>query len=291
MKKSVVFKTFIILSLSALLFSCVSTKKYSSLNSEYQKTRSSLNACDDLTNKLKNENTTLSGTNDGLNKQNKLLDDQIAYLKKSSNQVLNTLQDMSVLSGKQAESMKESLKTISEGNSYIKNLQSAIMRKDSLNMVLVTNLKSALTDVNDQDINIKVEKGVIYIDISDKLLFNSGQYAVTENAGRVLGKIAKVLNAHPDIDLMVEGHTDSIPIHNSVLDDNWDLSVKRATSVVRILQNQYKIDPKRMSASGHGKYVPIASNETKEGRALNRRTRIIILPQLDQFFKLLVKKS
>jgi len=291
MKKSVVFKTFIILSLSALLFSCVSTKKYSSLNSEYQKTRSSLNACDDLTNKLKNENTTLSGTNDGLNKQNKLLDDQISYLKKSSNQVLNTLQDMSVLSGKQAESMKESLKTISEGNSYIKNLQSAIMRKDSLNMVLVTNLKSALTDVNDQDINIKVEKGVIYIDISDKLLFNSGQYAVTENAGRVLGKIAKVLNAHPDIDLMVEGHTDSIPIHNSVLDDNWDLSVKRATSVVRILQNQYKIDPKRMSASGHGKYDPIASNETKEGRALNRRTRIIILPQLDQFFKLLVKKS
>ena len=291
MKKSVLLKSFIVISLSALLFSCVSTKKYSSLNSEYQKTRSSLNACDDLTNKLKNENTTLSGTNDGLNKQNKLLDDQITYLKKSSNQVLNTLQDMSVLSGKQAESMKESLKTISEGNSYIKNLQSAIMRKDSLNMILVTNLKSALGDVNDQDINIKVEKGVIYIDISDKLLFNSGQYAVTENAGRVLGKIAKVLNAHPDIDLMVEGHTDSIPIHNSVLDDNWDLSVKRATSVVRILQNQYKIDPKRMSAAGHGKYDPVASNKTKEGRALNRRTRIIILPQLDQFFKLLVKKT
>jgi chemotaxis protein MotB len=196
---------------------------------------------------------------------------------------------MSVLSGKQAESMKESLKTISERNSYIKDLQSAISRKDSLNMVLVMNLKSSLADVNDQDINIKVEKGVVYIDISDKLLFNSGQYTVTEKAKQVLGKIAKVLNAHPDIDLMVEGHTDNVPIHNSVLFDNWDLSVKRATSVVRILQEQYKIDPKRMSAAGHGKYDPVASNDNADGRALNRRTRIIILPQLDQFFKLLVK--
>jgi chemotaxis protein MotB len=157
-------------------------------------------------------------------------------------------------------------------------------------MILVTNLKSSLANINDSDINIKVEKGVVYIDISDKMLFNSGQYKVTENAQKVLGKIANVLNAHPDIDLMVEGHTDSVPIHNTILEDNWDLSVKRATSVVRILQEKYKIDPKRMSAAGHGKFDPIASNATKEGRALNRRTRIIILPELDQFFKLLVKK-
>lgn len=290
MNKSAVFNYLIALGILSLMFSCVSSRKYTSLNSEFQKTLSNLKACDNLTDKLKNENTSLNGMNDGLNKQNKLLNEQVAYLNNSSNQVLNTLQDMSVLSGKQAESMKESMKTISEGNSYIKNLQSAIMRKDSLNMLLVTNLKSSLADVNDQDINIKVEKGVIYIDISDKLLFNSGQYAVTEKAKNVMGKIAKVLNAHPDIDLMVEGHTDSIPIHNSILSDNWDLSVKRATSVVRILQDQYKIDPKRMSAAGHGKYDPIASNETTQGRALNRRTRIIILPQLDQFFKLLVKK-
>jgi chemotaxis protein MotB len=227
---------------------------------------------------------------EALNSQNKMLADQVEYLKKTHNQVLNTLQDMSILSGTQAESMKESLKTIAERNAYINNLQSAIMRKDSLNMILVTNLKSSLADVNDKDINIKVEKGVIYVDISDKLLFNTGEYKVTENAKLVLSKIANVMNAHSDIDLMVEGHTDSNPIHNAILEDNWDLSVKRATSVVRLLQTQYKIDPKRMTAAGHGKYDPIASNETANGKALNRRTRIIILPQLDQFFKLLIKK-
>ncbi|MCX6256376.1 MAG: OmpA family protein [Bacteroidia bacterium] len=232
----------------------------------------------------------LNASNTELVNQNKSLAEQVAYLKKSSNQVLSTLQDMSVLSGKQAESMKESLKTLSEREAYIKNLQSAIMRKDSLNMILVMNLKSSLGDINDKDINIKVEKGVIYIDLSDKLLFNSGQYTVTENAKKVLSKIANVLNAHPDLDLMVEGHTDSVPIHNPILFDNWDLSVKRATSVVRILQDKYKIDPLRMTAAGHGKYDPIASNNSADGRALNRRTRIIILPQLDQFFKLLVKK-
>lgn len=281
----------IVLTLSSLMFSCVSSKKYASLNSEYQKTLASQKDCENSSNDLKKEVASLNSSNDGLMKQNKMLSEQVDYLKLTHNQVLNTLQDMSVLSGKQAESMKESLKTISERDSYITNLQSAIMRKDSLNMILVTNLKSSLADINDQDVNIKVEKGVIYIDISDKMLFNSGQYTVTEKAQYVLDKIAKVLNAHPDIDLMVEGHTDSIPIHNAIIDDNWDLSVKRATSVVRILQQKYNIDPKRMSASGHGKYDPIASNDTPIGRALNRRTRIIILPELDQFFKLLIKKQ
>lgn len=266
------------------MLSCVTTKKYKLLNSDYQKSLSSEKDCEALTEKLKKDN-------EDLMKRNKMFADQVDYLKLTHNQVLNTLQDMSILSNTQAESMKESLKTITERNSYIKNLQSAIMRKDSLNLILVTNLKSSLADVNDKDINIKVEKGVIYIDISDKLLFNSGEYKVTENAQQVLGKIANVLNAHPDIDLMVEGHTDSIPIHNAILFDNWDLSVKRATSVVRILHEKYKIDPLRMTASGHGKYDPIASNITADGRALNRRTRIIILPQLDQFFKLLVKKK
>jgi chemotaxis protein MotB len=135
-----------------------------------------------------------------------------------------------------------------------------------------------------------VEKGVVYIDISDKLLFNSGKFVVTENAKAVLGKVAQVLNTHPDIEIIVEGHTDNVPIHTTCMEDNWDLSVKRATSVVRILQNQYKITPSRMVASGHGEYVPVDSNDTESGRALNRRTRIIILPQLDQFFKLMIKE-
>jgi chemotaxis protein MotB len=275
---------FLALGLLTFMLSCVSSKKYASLNTQYQKSLTSQKDCETLTEKMK-------ASNDDLSKQNKILSDQVAYLKNSSNQVLNTLQDMSVLSSKQAESMKQSLKTLSEKDAYIKNLNSAIMRKDSLNMILVMNLKSSLADVNDKDINITVEKGVVYIDISDKLLFNSGQYTVTENAKKVLSKISKVLNAHPDFDLMVEGHTDSIPIHNSICYDNWDLSVLRATFVVRILQNQYKIDPMRITAAGHGRYIPIASNNTTDGRALNRRTRIIILPQLDQFFKLYLKKS
>jgi len=131
----------------------------------------------------------------------------------------------------------------------------------------------------------------VYIDISDKLLFKSGKYEVTDKAKLVLGKVAQVLKNQPDIEFMVEGHTDNVPFHNGVLLDNWDLSVKRATSVVRILQKQYGLDPAKMAAAGRSEYVPVASNDTAEGRAANRRTRIVILPQLDQFFKLLEPKK
>jgi chemotaxis protein MotB len=273
---------FITLGTSLLMLSCVSSKKYAKLNTDYQDLILSRKSCESLVEQTQ-------ATNDDLSKKNKELTDQVDYLKKNSNQVLGALQDMSVLSGKQAESLQQSLKSLSEKDSYIQNLQSAIARKDSLNMALVMNLKGSLGDINDKDINIKVDKGVVYVDISDKMLFNSGQFTVTEKAKPILGKIATILNAHPELDVMVEGHTDSIPIHNAILSDNWDLSVKRATSVVRVLEKQYKISPVRMTAAGHGKYVPVANNNTSEGRSLNRRTRIIILPQLDQFFKLLVK--
>ena len=275
---------FLALGISIFMSSCVSSKKFVILNTEYQKALLGQRDCETSVEKLKEANKDLT-------KQNKDLDDQVSYLKKNSNQMFNTLQDMSVLSGKQAESVKQSLLSLSEKDAYIKDLHSAMQRKDSLNLNLVMNLKSSLADVNDKDINIKVEKGVVYVDISDKLLFNSGQYEVSEKANAILGKIASILNAQPDLDVMVEGHTDSIAIHNAVLTDNWDLSVKRATSVVRILEKKYKISPIRMTAAGHGKYVPVSSNVTEDGRALNRRTRIIILPQLDQFFKLLVKKQ
>ena len=271
-------------------FSCVTKRKfnsldmnYKSLEADYKRSQESDKRCGD---QLKDSKSLVNS----LTIEKKSLEDQVDFLKKNSNQVLGALQDMSVLSNKQAESVKKSLETLSEKDAYIKNLQTAISRKDSLNMVLVMNLKGAIGDLNDKDINIKVEKGVIYVDISDKLLFNTGKFAVTENAKKVLGKVAKVLNAHPDIEFMVEGHTDIVPFHTGCLDDNWDLSVKRATSVIRILQKEYKMNPSRMTASGHGEFLPVATNDTDEGRALNRRTRIIILPQLDQFFKLLVKK-
>ncbi|WP_017257356.1 OmpA/MotB family protein [Pedobacter arcticus] len=218
----------------------------------------------------------------------KNLNEQLSNVKGSNSQMVNQLKDLSVITGTQAESINKSLENIGAKDSYIRDLQSAIQRKDSLNMALVMNLKGAIGNMDDKDINIKVDKGVVYIDISDKLLFKSGSYQVNEGAKNVLGKVAKVLLNQPDIEFMVEGHTDNVPYKSTgVILDNWDLSVKRATSVVRILQDQYNIPPAKMTAAGRSEYVPVSTNDTADGKAANRRTRIVILPQLDQFFKLL----
>ncbi len=217
------------------------------------------------------------------------LEDQLNYAKTNNNQILGQMKDLSIISGTQAESIKKSLDNIGVKDAYINELQKAITKKDSMNMALVINLKSAIGTLDDKDINIKVDKGVVYVDISDKMLFKSGSYDVTENASEVLGKVAKVLTSQPDIEFMVEGHTDSKAFKRGDLEDNWDLSAKRATAVVRILQNKYHVPPSHMTAAGRGEYMPIASNDTKEGQATNRRTRIVIIPMLDQFFKLLEK--
>ncbi|OAQ38386.1 hypothetical protein A5893_13210 [Pedobacter psychrophilus] len=248
------------------------------LDSLYRDLQNQLLAC---------ENASKSSSSD-YEMKIKNLNDQLSNIKTNNNQMVNQLKDLSVISGKQAESINKSLENIGAKDSYIMNLQSAIARKDSLNMALVMNLKGAIGNLDDKDINIKVDKGVVYIDISDKLLFKSGSYDVNEGAKTVLGKVAKVLLNQPDIEFMVEGHTDNVPYKGSgVLLDNWDLSVKRATSVVRILQDQYSIPAAKMTAAGRGEFVPVTSNATVEGKAANRRTRIVILPQLDQFFKLL----
>ena len=201
--------------------------------------------------------------------------------------MLGRLQDLSVMSDKQAEAVRQSLQNLSEKDIYIKDLQSAMAAKDSLNLALVMNLKGSLGNVADDDLNIQVEKGVIYISISDKLLFQSGSYNLTPKAYDVLGKVATVLNNQPNLEFLVEGHTDNIPIKTSMIKDNWDLSVLRATSVVRALQERFKLDPKRMTAGGRSQYQPLGENDTPAGRAANRRTRIVVLPQLDQFFQLL----
>lgn len=287
---------------SATLFSCVGKKKvqeiqaqaaakYDDLNKAYLKKESDLTACleaskqkgqmaDDLTAKNKLLQTEI----DGLNKQ-------VDYLKQNNNQVLGQLKDLSVITGAQAESIKKSMENIGMKDMYIQDLQSSISRKDSLNMALVMNLKGAIGNLDDGDINIKVDKSAVFIDISDKLLFKSGSYDVTDKAKVVLGKVAKVLNAQPNIEFMVEGHTDNVAYKGSGdIKDNWDLSVKRATTIVRLLQTSYGLDPKRMTAAGRSEYLPVTDNTTTEGKAANRRTRIVILPQLDQFFKLLEKK-
>jgi len=284
-------KAFFIISLAPiLLFSCVSSKKlkasearYVVLNKAYLAMQNDLKDCNDKVTNCDAQRNTDAAKIDGLNRQ-------IDFLKDNNTQALKQLEDLSVISSSQAESIKKSLDNIGAKDAYIQNLQTALARKDSLNLVLVQNLKGAVGDLNDKDINIKVDKGVVYIDISDKLLFKSGSYDVTEKAKEVLGKVALVLKNQPDIEFMVEGHTDNVPFSNGVLLDNWDLSVKRATSVIRILQYKYGLPPTHMAAAGRSEYLPVASNDTPEGRAENRRTRIIILPQLDQFFKLLEKK-
>jgi chemotaxis protein MotB len=290
---------------SLAVFSCVSPKKleeekakytelsgnYLALQGKYRDLQDELKKCNNQVDKdnsmmagLNGQKTTLEGQISDLNKQ-------IDYLKSNNNTVLSQLKDLSVVTGSQAESIKKSLENIGSKDIYIKDLQGSIARKDSLNMALVMNLKGAIGNLDDKDINIKVDKGVVYVDISDKLLFKSASYDVTDRAKEVLGKVAKVLNNQPDIEFLVEGHTDSLPIKTPGILDNWDLSVKRATTIVRILQDTYGIDPKRMTAAGRSQYVPMTDNTTPEGRAANRRTRIVILPQLDQFFKLLETKK
>ena len=266
------------------LSSCVSNKKfktqvskYDSLKTDYNKVEDQLKTC--LTDNEKNA------------KKASELEEQNKYLKDNYTSVLNQLKDLSVVSAAQAESIKKSLENINAKDVYITDLNKAMARKDSLNMALVLNLKGALKDVNDQDVNIKVEGSAVFINLSDKMLFKSGKYEVTSQAKDILGKVAEVIKAHPDVQFMVEGHTDNKAIKTSCIKDNWDLSVLRATAVSRILQTAYGIDPKRIIAAGRGEYDSIATNDTEEGRSTNRRTRIVILPQLDQFFKLLEPKE
>jgi len=218
------------------------------------------------------------------------LNRQITFLKENNTAVLGQLKDLSVITNSQAESIKKSLDNIGAKDSYIQTIQQATARKDSLNLSLVMNLKGVLGNLNDKDVEIKVDKGIVMISLSDKMLYKSGSYEISESAGTVLAKVAQVLNSQPDLDILIEGHTDNVPISKPGIKDNWDLSALRATSVARALQTRYGIDPKRITAGGKSEFSPLTTNDTAENRSINRRTRIIIMPQLDQFFKLLERK-
>ena len=295
--KSKIFLALAILSIGA--YSCVSPKKlqdaeakYGQLNGAYADLQGKYRDAQDAITKSKTDAERASDRTKSLQSTIDELNKQVDFLKTNNNVVLSQLKDMSVVTGAQAESIKKSLDNIGAKDLYIQGLQSSMARKDSINMNLVMNLKGAIGDLSDGDINVKVDKGVVYVDISDKLLFKSGSFNITDKAKVVLGKVAKVLAAQPAIDFMVEGHTDSKQLISggSLMEDNWDLSVKRATTIVRLLEDTYGIDPKRMTAAGRSEYMPVAENNTSENRARNRRTRIVILPQLDQFFQLLEKK-
>ena len=295
--KSKIFLALAVFSIGA--YSCVSPKKlqeaeakYGQLNGAYADLQGKYRDAQDAITKSKTDAERASDKTKSLQSTIDELNKQVDFLKSNNNVVLSQLKDLSVVTGAQAESIKKSLDNIGAKDLYIQGLQSSMARKDSINMNLVMNLKGAIGDLNDGDINVKVDKGVVYVDISDKLLFKSGSFNITDKAKVVLGKVAKVLAAQPAIEFMVEGHTDSKQLISggNLMEDNWDLSVKRATTIVRILQDTYGIEPKRMTAAGRSEYIPVVENDTPEHRAANRRTRIVILPQLDQFFKLLEKK-
>jgi chemotaxis protein MotB len=275
-------KKFLILVACSSLFltSCVSNKEHAALEAKQKTTQDLLNTATVKLNDCLSESS-------GLSAENNALKSQVTYLNATNGELINQIGDFTDLTIKGASNLEKSLESMKEKDLTINKLRDAITRRDSVNLALVQSLKGVLGDMNDTDIEINVEKGVVFVSISDKLLFKSGSINISEKAKEVLGKIAMVVNNKPDFEFLVEGHTDSKTISTNCIKDNWDLSVLRATTVVRILQDDFGVSPARMTAGGRSQYVPKSANETAEGRAKNRRTRIVILPKLDQFYKMI----
>ncbi|MDR6844247.1 OmpA family protein [Flavobacterium granuli] len=269
-------KLMITLSALALLTSCVSKKEYAALEAKNKETQDLLNTCTVKLNSCLEEKAGLKATVDGLRETNQHL--------------ISTSKDMTILSTKGAENIEKALESIKEKDLKITRMQDALTKKDSVTLAVVTSLKSVV-GMNDQDIEINVDKGVVFISISDKMLFKSGSYEVSDKAKGVLAKVAKVVNDKPDFECMVEGHTDTDVLKgNSCLVDNWDLSVKRSTAIIRILSNDLAVNPAQLIAAGRSSYVPLVPNDSAENKSKNRRTRIYVMPKIDQFYDMVEKE-
>jgi len=275
-------KIFLMLLAGGLLVSCVSKKDLEAALAKQKETKEILDTATVKLNACLADERASNARIEGFK-------EQIATLKNSNNALLSNQGDLVTLSTQGSRNLERSLESMREKDLQIRSLNDAITKKDSVTLALVTSLKSSLGNLQDEDISVNVEKGVVYISISDKLLFSSGSDKINENAKMVLGKVAKVVNDKPEIELMVEGHTDNQPISSTKFTDNWALSTARATAVTRVLQEDFNVAPKRMTAAGRSFYIPVATNDTPEGRAKNRRTRIIVLPKLDQFFDMVEK--
>jgi chemotaxis protein MotB len=214
---------------------------------------------------------------------------QMDYLKKNNNDLINNMGNMTTLSTKGAQNIEKALESMKEKDLKITRLQDALTKKDSVTLALVTSLKKEV-GISDPDIQVNVEKGVVFISIADKLLFKSGSYLVSDRAKEVLAKVAKVVNSKPTFECMVEGHTDNVPYKsNGILLDNWDLSVKRSTSIVRVLTD-LGVQPKQLIAAGRSEYIPLVDNNTSDNRQTNRRTRIVVMPKIDEFYDMIEKE-
>jgi len=269
-------KIAIALSVLVLLTSCVSKKQYAALEAKNKETQDLLNTCTVKLNSCLEEKAAFAAT--------------AAAMKDQNQHLISQSKDMTVLTTQGAQNIEKALESIKEKDLKISRMQDALTKKDSVTLAVVTSLKSVV-GMNDEDIEINVDKGVVFISISDKMLFKSGSYDVTDKAKGVLAKVAKVVNDKPDFECMIEGHTDSVPyIGNSILLDNWDLSVKRSTSIIRVLSAQLGVNPAQLIAAGRSSYVPLVANDSAENRAKNRRTRIYVMPKIDQFYEMVEKE-
>ena len=261
---------------SIVLTSCGTKKKIAALETQNKECQDLLNTASTKLNLCLSEKELLSKENN--------------YLKQNNSDLINNTKEITVLSTQGAQNLEKSLESIKEKDLKITRLQDALTKKDSMTLALVTSLKSSV-GISDPDIEINVEKGVVFISIADKLLFKSGSYVVSEKAKEVLAKVAKVINSRPTFECMVEGHTDNLPYSsNSVLLDNWDLSVKRSTAIIRVLTTDLGVKPSQLIAAGRSQYIPLVDNNSADNRAKNRRTRIVVLPKIDEFYEMIEKE-
>jgi len=277
-------KIFIIFTLAALsLTSCGTKKKMAALEKQNKD-------CQDLLNSTTVKLNLCLSEKEALNQQKSSLEQQNDYLKKNNSELINNVGNMTTLTQQGAQNIEKALETIKEKDLKINRMQDALTKKDSVTLALVTSLKRSV-GLDDPDININVEKGVVFISIADKLLFKSGSYIVSDRAKEVLAKVAKVINDKPTFECMVEGHTDNVPFTgNAILIDNWDLSVKRSTAIIRVLTKDLGVKPSQLIAAGRGEYIPLVENNNSENRAKNRRTRIVVLPKIDEFYEMIEKE-
>lgn len=283
MKRSI----FISLSLLLLLGSCVSKKKYMAINASNQTLLNKLTEANRALEACSGEKSVLDARIAGLENSNQHLKDQVNDLGNTNAALLNNVGQMATLSKQEAINMEKSLEQIKEQDLRIRTLHDALTKKDSVTLALVVSLKSSLGNLNDTDVVVNVEKSVVFISLSDKMLFTSGSTVISPKAKEVLAKVATVVNAKPEMEVLVEGHTDNVPITKDCIKDNWDLSVLRATSIVRVFSTELGVAPGRITAGGRSEFVPLVPNDTPEHRSANRRTRIVIMPKLDQFYEMI----
>ncbi len=266
------------------LTSCVSKKKYEGLQANYTKLQDDYKG---LGQRFHQSEVDLSSCNS----RAKSLEDMLAQERSSNDALKKTLEslqgslDKSITQGN--VNISKLVDEINASNKYIQHLVNTKNKSDSLNVVLTNNLTRSLSREELRDVDVQVLKGVVYISLADNMLYKSGSYEISDRASETLSKVAKIINDYKDYDVLIEGNTDNVPIKRENIRNNWDLSSLRASSVVQALQNQYGVNPKRLTAGGRGEFNPIADNSTDAGRTKNRRTQIIITPKLDEFMDLI----